>query len=105
MTSPPARVPSARHVIWFTVSLTKAICPSTNAAFTPPGCSLRADFQGEAELWKVQSMILVLGGKAALPMLPSSKFPANQAPILIALWAIGASHATAELLPLPALLR
>ncbi len=55
-----------------------------------PGCSLRVDFQAAAPLWKVQSMIFEFGGKAVFPMLPSSKFPTNQAPIRIALCAMGA---------------
>jgi hypothetical protein len=42
MTSPPATVPSALHVIPATEFFTKRTLPSPNSTFTPPGWYLRA---------------------------------------------------------------
>jgi hypothetical protein len=40
MTSDPARLPSAHHVVVLTVFLMNRTEPSANNTFTPPGCRL-----------------------------------------------------------------
>jgi len=62
-TSPPLRVPIARHTAIFTPSPTKRTEPSTSEAGTPPLCWLLAE-KTPASKWKPQSVTRTLGGAA-----------------------------------------